>query len=747
MLLFYFLGLFIGTSHCHAPLGEEEGFVGFGPTIEEVTVTTPPPQDATPTIDPRSCVTAFQQAKQLKLKVFLVSEDARDDLESVKAQLDDKFSIVATLFQRASGMLDLGFSYEYVDTYVGHLGSITGKVLDEPSVAAQCDGRVLCPSFGAVREAGAPLPGCIELYLEGQGVGVGYTFSAYMNMNLFTMAHEMFHAFFGLTHDNLLSAQANAVLEYGNRFSTMGGNKFRFERAGVSYVPGAPLDFTSNVDRPPLPGFVDLFANGWFDAERFVDVTVAGEVHQLAPFDLLSSREQTAFPMALRISEQTDGDTMPPYLIVVSYRALADTHTFTEQRNIGGGPGVRRWSGPLVNRPPAGSVSVTIHMYCDADPAPCGGRTRYDAASTIVDATPRSLAGLDDSQDGTLLAGGQLFVPDLDLLIEVVELNGLDGPFQREFSGDLARQQYLLGLTKMPSAKVRVARMSELIARRGETCGNGVRDAGEQCDGGVGCAPDTCMCIAGYEPAFDNGGALGCVARCGNGKVDAEEACDASAGELTAMNCDAQMGQCAGDTANDRFGFDLYYPHYDIVMCGSTREQSTRRSTCGDGQLQAWEQCEPSMDATCDPATCRCPARMTFNLTDVKVEGRFTYVPPPYPGTCAEWMDPGRSGVAWTSSLNAAGSLFRASQVGGTGDGPTALSSSSKIIVVAVAAGAVCCLGALAAVACFVIVGTRSRTSRRRPAHDAAPPSTTAPAGRSRRGSSSRRSLAVKHHS
>eukprot|EP00727_Mastigamoeba_balamuthi_P005506 m51a1_g1575 putative protein kinase domain containing protein (1096) ;mRNA; r:90710-95066 len=70
-------------------------------------------------------------------------------------------------------------------------------------------------------------------------------------------------------------------------------------------------------------------------------------------------------------------------------------------------------------------------------------------------------------------------------------------------------------------------------------CGNGILDAGEQCDSVPGCDNLTCLCLEGFQPA---GGS--CILTCGNGKRDEGEDCDYYAAEAShcRANCTCESG-------------------------------------------------------------------------------------------------------------------------------------------------------------------------------------------------------------
>eukprot|EP01127_Copromyxa_protea_P014159 TRINITY_DN3902_c0_g1_i1.p1 TRINITY_DN3902_c0_g1~~TRINITY_DN3902_c0_g1_i1.p1 ORF type:complete len:318 (+),score=54.32 TRINITY_DN3902_c0_g1_i1:2484-3437(+) len=77
------------------------------------------------------------------------------------------------------------------------------------------------------------------------------------------------------------------------------------------------------------------------------------------------------------------------------------------------------------------------------------------------------------------------------------------------------------------------------------SCNNGVRDEGEECDSDKNCIE--CMCIPGFQPASST--STECVAKlspnCGNNRRDGDEECD---GGYQCSNCECNMGFVSADT-------------------------------------------------------------------------------------------------------------------------------------------------------------------------------------------------------
>jgi hypothetical protein len=138
-------------------------------------------------------------------------------------------------------------------------------------------------------------------------------------------------------------------------------------------------------------------------------------------------------------------------------------------------------------------------------------------------------------------------------------------------------------------------------------CGNGAVDAGEQCDGNN---LNNQSCIT---RGFDAGALLcdstcdfdtsACIESCGNGQLDAGEQCDGAnvngqscsnfgfdGGTLTCnAGCLLTTVSCANEICNDNLDNDLD----GLSDCADPNcTNATNCQTCGNGQLNAGEQCD-----------------------------------------------------------------------------------------------------------------------------------------------------------
>ena len=109
------------------------------------------------------------------------------------------------------------------------------------------------------------------------------------------------------------------------------------------------------------------------------------------------------------------------------------------------------------------------------------------------------------------------------------------------------------------------------------TCGNGIAEVGEECDGGVGCTD--CLCDAGFEPMVPL--ALDCQLICGNGKLDAGEECDGMDDTACPGAClsDCTCGSFCGNGACDS-GEDSCNCRDD---CETPPANEVPGATCDDG--------------------------------------------------------------------------------------------------------------------------------------------------------------------
>lgn len=169
-------------------------------------------------------------------------------------------------------------------------------------------------------------------------------------------------------------------------------------------------------------------------------------------------------------------------------------------------------------------------------------------------------------------------------------------------------------------------------------CGDGIVQAGEQCDGAIGCAAgevclSTCECSNGSagQPADEGAkepesppGDEGLVAgTCGDGVINTGEECDGlregTIDPICPEVCDANG--CKEDCSVGVLGCSA--DEYCSVSCSC----ETRTDVCGDGVITSgFEECEPefcqddgsgevcnenwgcAQGVTCDPNTCTCLA-------------------------------------------------------------------------------------------------------------------------------------------
>jgi hypothetical protein len=127
-------------------------------------------------------------------------------------------------------------------------------------------------------------------------------------------------------------------------------------------------------------------------------------------------------------------------------------------------------------------------------------------------------------------------------------------------------------------------------------CGDGVWDAGEECDDGAANSdelPDACRTDCRQ-------------ARCGDAVVDTLEACDEGEGNSAAL-ADACRPGCVAPACGD--GVTDTGEECDDGSSNSDAEADACRSDCreafcGDGVIDANEECEPTADAPCGGRGC-----------------------------------------------------------------------------------------------------------------------------------------------
>jgi len=183
---------------------------------------------------------------------------------------------------------------------------------------------------------------------------------------------------------------------------------------------------------------------------------------------------------------------------------------------------------------------------------------------------------------------------------------------------------------------------SEPLLRSGTTCGDGVIDAGEACDGATGCAED-CTLTAGplcgdgiveEGEACDDGNMKagdGCEEDCtvtpgplcGNGQVDAGEACDdgnMEPGDGCEKNCTLTPEPVCGN-GKVEFGEICDDGNTDgDDDCSADCSEVTAAAICGNGQVEGTEACDdgnPEANDGCEP---NCEFTL-FKCGNGKVEG------------------------------------------------------------------------------------------------------------------------------
>lgn len=143
-------------------------------------------------------------------------------------------------------------------------------------------------------------------------------------------------------------------------------------------------------------------------------------------------------------------------------------------------------------------------------------------------------------------------------------------------------------------------------------CGNGVVEAGEECDDGNTDDLDSCSnqcisatCIDGVqnqgESGIDCGGPCSpCPPRCGNGVVETGEECD----DGNADNLDRCSNQCVASTCSD----GVRNQGEQAVDCGGPCAPCVTPARCGDGNVDPGEECDDGNQEDLDSCSNRCIA-------------------------------------------------------------------------------------------------------------------------------------------
>jgi cysteine-rich repeat protein len=118
------------------------------------------------------------------------------------------------------------------------------------------------------------------------------------------------------------------------------------------------------------------------------------------------------------------------------------------------------------------------------------------------------------------------------------------------------------------------------------TCGDGKRAGAEQCDDSNLASGDGCSATCTIEPGYSCSGGSptmkdtcvqSCAASCGDGKRDANEGCD-------------DANSSGGDGCSDSC---MVEAHWSCTPVGhSSRDACKRLKFCGDGVVQAGEECD-----------------------------------------------------------------------------------------------------------------------------------------------------------
>ena len=124
-------------------------------------------------------------------------------------------------------------------------------------------------------------------------------------------------------------------------------------------------------------------------------------------------------------------------------------------------------------------------------------------------------------------------------------------------------------------------------------CGNGVVNAGEQCDGNAGACPGAC----GIDCQCPG---------CGNDAVDPGEQCDGSDDSACPGQCQGNC-QCTPATCgNNTKEFGEACDGSDDAACpGSCQPNCTCGAVCGNNVVEGSEQCDGAGSTACPPSACQ----------------------------------------------------------------------------------------------------------------------------------------------
>uniref|UniRef100_A0A7S1V5D8 Uncharacterized protein n=1 Tax=Sexangularia sp. CB-2014 TaxID=1486929 RepID=A0A7S1V5D8_9EUKA len=558
------------------------------------------------------------------------------------------------------------------------------------------------------------------------GTGQGSSREAISGRDMRVALHELSHVSFGAHHDKCLDPQSGIMMEYGNPFSVMGR---AWSQNAVSQVPGSrrvdlgyqTTDF--HPDNFAIQGLSQLFAGQLYPSTRIVDVAQDGEEVTVGAFDVLPTLLDDSVTLAARVSLDVAD---PEFYVMVSVRALADEATAWPNRELH--PSHAHLQPNEL--PPAGHVEVTMHSrYLRR-----GKSIGFSETAQLLDTTPGStflnltqshpeVAGSNAACiDGAMYPGSQFWFDPLDLLIEVRSVVPIAQPFPRDSAAMFpGRSEWMYSIAEQPTATVGFYRISSLEERRAADCGNGVRDATEQCDGGTGCANCFCDKEAGFAPVFGSTTALGCVQSCGDGEVRGREECDPADETVTAE----ERARCGTDcTCKEGFGTEWvganFHPGYKHNTCKPGSSKPKALATCGDGEVSALDECDGS--EYCNER-CECTTRpkFVFNpaLLDEKaakgaLSGSALYSPLTLDG-CVDWLSTTGSDLSWSSRLvlpEYTSGVFREAV---DGEGESGLSTTT---IIGLVAGALVCLAACTTIAAIAVAAV---VRARRPVRSATP--------------------------
>jgi hypothetical protein len=495
-----------------------------------------------------------------------------------------------------------------------------------------------------------------------------------------TVLHEELHAMFYGAHDRCYDMVSGHAPEYGNRYSGL----------------GRPTDRSVVADAQPIPALSTMLQNQLLLPGQLVDVSTDGQQVRLGAFDVMGTRSDPTTVLGARISPDVDD---PYFYLLVSFRALIDVYT-TQMATV-----------DAKTVAPAGGVVITGHHRLRG--------VGYSNGGSVVDTTPGSVktsfySGPTDCEDGAMQIGQQFYLSNLDMMIEVDDISRVSfvpGTRKQEYNDYWERVRALDQLqSDRAFATVTFYRISGLAARRAATCGNGVRDPSEQCDGGAGCTAE-CQCAPGYQIILGPTRSPACRPICGNGEKDFGEECDASAGGSSGENCDAATCTCVAGTGTNSRGYDTGLPRWNLKACYDGTD--TKETTCGNGERDPIEVCDGTAGCL---DTCQCGTRPGITVsgldddTDLTRRGGGLSVRPSLfkvTGECVSWFD--HQPVSWASTFRGtygSNSNIRAQ----SGDEDTSISLG---VILLVAGGTlVACCSLLTLVALLVVKASRTRSTK-----------------------------------